>query len=118
MDFKKFIIPQVSAKMLEEYKQDNDPVYDFKVVEFDTWNVDKVSQAIVYYRYKLFCENSGYRPLSERKFYKTFEQHLSKKWRKDRARYYSVTDLQSKVGYFEPTLLPNGEPKQSYIKVV
>ncbi|MBF0737418.1 DNA primase [Staphylococcus arlettae] len=118
LDFKKFIIPQVSSKMLEEYKQDNDPVYDFKVVEFDTWNVDKVSQAIVYYRYKLFCENSGYRPLSERKFYKTFEQHLSKKWRKDRARYYSVADLQNKVGYFEPTLLPNGEPRQSYIKVV
>lgn len=118
LDFKKFIIPQVSAKMLEEYKQDNDPVYDFKVVEFDTWNVDKVAQVVVYYRYKLFCENSGYRPLSERKFYKTFEQHLSKKWKKDRARYYSVADLQNKVGHFEPTLLPHGELKQSYIKVV
>lgn len=116
LDFKKFIIPQVSAKMLEEYKQDNDPVYDFKVVEFDTWNVDKVPKSVVYFRYKIFCENSGYHALSERKFYKSFNQYLSKNWTEDRARFYSVADLQGKVGYFEPTLVPSGELKRSYIK--
>ena len=102
--------------MLEEYKQDNDPVYDFKVVEFDTWNVDKVPKSVVYFRYKFFCENSGYHALSERKFYKSFNQYLSKNWTEDRARFYSVADLQGKVGYFEPTLVPSGELKRSYIK--
>lgn len=116
MDFKKFIIPQVSAKMLEEYKQDNDPVYDFKVVEFDTWNVDKIPKSVVYFRYKIFCENSGYHALSERKFYKSFNQYLSKSWIEDRARFYSVADLQNKVGHFEPTLLPHGDLKRAYIK--
>lgn len=115
LDFKKFIVPQVSAEMLEEYKQDNDPVYDFKVTEFDTWKIDKVPKAVVYFRYKVFCENSGYRALSERKFYKAFNQYLSKNWDEERARFYSVADMQNKVGYFEPTLVPNGELKRSYI---
>ncbi|MCE4976606.1 nucleoside triphosphatase [Staphylococcus hominis] len=115
LDFKKFIVPQVSAKLLEEYKQDNDPVYDFKVTEFDTWKVDKVPKSVVYYRYKVFCENSGYHALSERKFYKSFNQYLSKNWIEDRKRFYSVADLQSKVGYFESTLVPSGELKRAYI---
>ncbi|PTK29179.1 phage/plasmid primase, P4 family [Staphylococcus hominis] len=116
LDFKKFIVPQVSAKLLEEYKQDNDPVYDFKVTEFDTWKVDKVPKSVVYYRYKVFCENSGYHALSERKFYKSFNQYLSKNWIEDRKRFYSVADLQSKIGYFESTLVPSGELKRAYIK--
>ncbi|MDW3860655.1 putative DNA primase/helicase [Staphylococcus saprophyticus] len=115
LDFGKFIVPKVSADMLEEYKQDNDPVYDFKVTEFDTWKIDKVPKSVVYYRYKVFCENSGYHALSERKFYKTFNQYLSKNWEEERARFYSVADMQKKVGYFEPTLVPNGELKRSYI---
>ncbi|MDU0444735.1 phage/plasmid primase, P4 family [Staphylococcus haemolyticus] len=118
LDFKKFIVPQVSAKLLEEYKQDNDPVYDFKVTEFDTWKVDKIPKSVVYYRYKVFCENSGYHALSERKFYKSFNQYLSKNWIEDRKRFYSVADLQSKVGYFESTLVPSGELKRSYINKV
>ncbi|OJT35468.1 phage/plasmid primase, P4 family [Staphylococcus ureilyticus] len=115
LDFGKFIVPKVSADMLEEYKQDNDPAYDFKVTEFDTWKIDKVPKSVVYYRYKVFCENSGYHALSERKFYKTFNQYLSKNWEEERARFYSVADMQKKVGYFEPTLVPNGELKRSYI---
>ena len=27
--------------MLEIYKQDNDSVYDFKIEEFDQWNIQK-----------------------------------------------------------------------------
>ena len=36
LDFGKFIVPKVSTDMLEEYKQDNDPAYDFNVTEVDT----------------------------------------------------------------------------------
>ncbi|MDE1710054.1 phage/plasmid primase, P4 family [Staphylococcus cohnii] len=115
LNFNKFILPRVSAELLEEYVQDNDPVYDFKVTEFDKWNVDKVPKTIVYYRYKFFCERSGYKPLSEREFCKSFERYLGKNWKVDKPRYYSVNDLQAKVGHFDPTLLPHGEQKQSYI---
>jgi len=115
LNFNKFIVPRVSAELLEEYIQDNDPVYDFKVTEFDKWRIDKVPKTVVYYRYKVFCEYSGYRPLSERKFYKSFEQYLGKHWKVDKPRYYSVNDIQAKVGHFESTLLPHGEQKQSYV---
>lgn len=115
LDFKNFLIPKVSKDMLEEFKQDNDPVLDFKIVEFENWKTDKVPVSIVYQKYKLFCDKSGYKPLSERKFFKAFERYLSKNWRKKSVRYYSVKELQNKIGYFEPTLLPHGELKQSYI---
>ncbi|WP_301420247.1 phage/plasmid primase, P4 family [Mammaliicoccus lentus] len=115
LEFNKFIEPRISSKMLEEYKQDNDPVYDFKVTEFDIWKIEKVPKTVVYYKYKNFCEHSGYRPLSERKFYKSFEKYLSNHWKIERPRYYSVNELQAKIGYFEPTLLPNGEQKKSYV---
>lgn len=115
LDFKNFLIPKVSKEMLEQFKQDNDPVLDFKIVEFENWKIDKVPVSIVYQKYKLFCDKSGYKPLSERKFFKAFERYLSKNWRKKSVRYYSVKELQNKIGYFEPTLLPHGELKQSYI---
>lgn len=115
LDFKKFLIPKVSKEMLEDFKQDNDPVLDFKIVEFENWKTDKIPVSIVYQKYKLFCEKSGYRALSERKFFKAFERYLSKNWKKKSVRYYSVKELQKKIGYFEPTLLPHGELKQSYI---
>lgn len=104
--------------MLEEYIQDNDPVYDFKVTEFDKWKIDKVPKAVVYFRYKVFCERGGYRALSERKFCKSFERYLDKSWKVERPRYYSVNDLQAKVGHFEPTLLPHGEQKISYVNTI
>lgn len=115
LDFKNFLIPKVSKDMLEEFKQDNDPVLDFKIVEFENWKTDKVPVSIVYQKYKLYCDKSGYKPLSERKFFKAFERYLSKNWKKKSVRYYSVKELQNKIGYFEPTLLPHGELKQSYI---
>ncbi|MEB8097767.1 phage/plasmid primase, P4 family [Staphylococcus xylosus] len=115
LNFNKFIVPRASAELLEEYIQDNDPVYDFKVTEFDKWKIDKVPKTVVYYKYKIFCERSGYRPLSERKFCKSFEHYLDKSWKVERPRYYSVNDLQVKVGHFEPTLLPHGEQKISYV---
>ncbi|MDK9872941.1 primase-like DNA-binding domain-containing protein [Staphylococcus sp. IPLA37011] len=95
-------------------KNDN-PVYDFKVTEFDNWVVESVPKVIVYSKYRVFCEHNGYRPLSERKFYKSFEAYLSKVWEVGRPRYYSVEKLQEKIGYFDPTLLSKGDQKMSYV---
>lgn len=83
MDFEKFDIPDVSLKELEIFKQDNDPVYEFKVNVFDDWNIPRVPKYIVYGFYKKYCEDNGFKPLSTRKFYSQFEKHLSKDWRTD-----------------------------------
>lgn len=115
LDFNKFKVPRVSEEMLEEFKQDNDPVYDFKVTEFDNWGVENVPKTIVYSKYRIFCEHNGYRPLSERKFCKSFEAHLSKAWEVGRPRYYSVEKLKEKIGYFDPTLLSKGDQRISYV---
>ncbi|MCG1132121.1 DUF5906 domain-containing protein [Staphylococcus epidermidis] len=115
LEFQKFTIPKISSEMLEDYKQDNDPVYDFKRTEFDNWKIDKVPKVIVYERYKVFCANNGYLALSERKFQKSFKQYLSKDWNEGKPRYYSYNDLVSKVGYFDSSLLPQGEQKKSYV---
>ncbi|AXF57412.1 phage/plasmid primase, P4 family [Salicibibacter kimchii] len=80
MDFKKFDIPAVSQNELEVFKQDNDPVLDFKVSVFDEWNIPKVPKYIVYGFYKDFCENNGYKALSDRQFNKQFKTYLGKDW--------------------------------------
>lgn len=115
LNFNKFKLPRVSSEMLEEFKQDNDPVYDFKVTEFDNWEIESVPKTVVYSRYKIFCEYSGYRPLSERKFCRSFEVYLGKAWEVGRPRYPSVERLQKKIGYFDPTLLKKGDQKISYV---
>lgn len=115
LNFNKFKVPRVSSEMLEEFKQDNDPVYDFKVTEFDNWEIESVPKTIVYSKYKIFCEHSGYRPLSERKFCRSFEAYLGKAWEVGRPRYYSVEKLQKKIGHFEPSLLRKGDQKISYV---
>src|SRR5699024_12576491 len=52
LNFNKFIVPRVSAELLEENIQDKYPVYDFKVTEFDKRRIDKVTKTIVYYSNK------------------------------------------------------------------
>ncbi|VTS31441.1 primase, superantigen-encoding pathogenicity islands SaPI [Staphylococcus pseudintermedius] len=52
MDFDTFDIPEASNNMLDIYKQDNDPVYDFKVNVFDEWVVKTIPKKVVYYKYK------------------------------------------------------------------
>ncbi|EGQ3193254.1 TPA: DNA primase [Staphylococcus pseudintermedius] len=112
MDFDTFDIPEASNNMLDIYKQDNDPVYDFKVNVFDEWIVKTIPKKVVYYKYKEFCENSGYTGvLSDRKFYKSFEGYLGEKWdTDDRGRFSSddLSYLDEKIGYFNKALvIPN-----------
>src|SRR5699024_5110592 len=61
MDFETFDIPEASRKELEVFKQDNDPVLDFKMSVFDEWNIKKVPKRIVYEFYKKFCNENGYK---------------------------------------------------------
>ena len=80
MDFEDFDIPRVSMNELELFKQDNDPVLDFKVSVFDEWTITKVPKCVVYDLYKKFCDDNGYRHLSERQFNKQFKSYLGNEW--------------------------------------
>ncbi|WP_052998421.1 phage/plasmid primase, P4 family [Staphylococcus aureus] len=116
LEFDRFTIPQVSKKMLEIYKQDNDSVYDFKIEEFDQWNIQKVPKKVVYYRYRAFCEENGYMgKMSDRTFYRRFEKYLGKEWNTDaKCRYSSIDELEEIVGYINRTLMPFGQQHRSY----
>lgn len=84
MDFEKFDIPKSSSIELEKFKQDNDPILDFKLTVFDDWNINKAPKYVVYGFYKEFCSDNGYKPVSNRMFYRQFEKHLGGGWDTDK----------------------------------
>nr|WP_275590126.1 MULTISPECIES: phage/plasmid primase, P4 family [unclassified Mammaliicoccus] len=98
LDFDKFITPKASQEMLELYKQDNDPVYDFKLNVFDEWNVRRVPKYIVYGFYKIFCQDNGYYPLSDRKFHRQFRGYLNDSWDCDARSKISWEELIDHIG--------------------
>lgn len=97
MDFEKFDIPKISTIELEEFKQDNDPIIDFKINVFDNWKLHEVPKSIVYALYKHFCDENGYKSISDRKFHKQFKTHLSTEW-VDGLKRFDYTDLISSIG--------------------
>lgn len=97
MDFEKFDIPTASTIELEEFKQDNDPVVDFKINVFDSWKLHEVPKSVVYAMYKRFCNENGYKPLSDRKFHKEFKLHLNNDW-VDGLKRFDYTNLINEIG--------------------
>lgn len=119
LDFETFDIPDISEKMLEVFKEDNDPVYGFKVNMFDQWTVRKVPKYIVYAFYKEYCDENGYNAASSNKFYKQFESHLEDYWKTDAQRRYDNEELSKSIYnfndhriYIEP--IENGKNYKSY----
>ncbi|MBA8772875.1 phage/plasmid primase, P4 family [Staphylococcus coagulans] len=100
MDFNTFEVPEASNDMLEIYKQDNDPVYDFKVNVFDEWTVRKVPKYIVYAFYKEYCDENGHNALSSSKFFKQFESHLEGYWKTDAQRRFDEEELAKRIYNF------------------
>ncbi|WP_239762218.1 phage/plasmid primase, P4 family [Mammaliicoccus sp. I-M35] len=98
LDFDKFITPKASLDMVELYKQDNDPVYDFKLNVFDEWHIRKIPKYIVYGFYKDFCNDNGYYPLSDRKFHKQFKAYLDDSWNTDAQGKYDWEVLCEQIG--------------------
>src|SRR5699024_12045946 len=78
MDFEKFDIPAVSEQMLEDFKQDNDPIMDFKCSFFDHFDLEEIPKSIVYEMYKYFCSENGYKSLSTRQFHHQFMKNINK----------------------------------------
>ncbi|HHM2862518.1 TPA: phage/plasmid primase, P4 family [Staphylococcus aureus] len=122
LDFETFDIPDASKKMLEVFKEDNDPVYGFKVNMFDQWTIRKVPKYIVYAFYKEYCDENGYNALSSNKFYKQFEHYLENYWKTDAQRRYDNEELAKRIynfndnrNYIEP--IESGKNYKSYEKV-
>ncbi|PEP86908.1 DNA primase family protein [Bacillus toyonensis] len=88
MDFETFDIPKVSLQELEIFKQDNDPVLDFKLSVFDEWGIQEVPKYIVYGFYKKFCMDNGYKYLADRQFHKQFKTYLGKEWEDSQKRFH------------------------------
>ncbi|NRC83707.1 DNA primase family protein [Enterococcus faecalis] len=93
MDFERFIVPDVSKKLLEEYKQENDPLVDFKETVFKPLGINKIPFYMVYSQYKEFCNENNFKPLSKIKFSKQFTYLLGKNWANKNAK-YSMNEIE------------------------
>lgn len=82
MDFEQFDVPSASSELLEEYKQENDPLVDFKKTVFDELDrhVRKIPVSLIYEAYKEFCQENNYNAYSQRKFATNFMKILSDDW--------------------------------------
>ncbi|MCG1287724.1 DUF5906 domain-containing protein [Staphylococcus epidermidis] len=98
MDFEKFDVPDVSKQRLDVYKQETNPVYEFKINIFDNWNLRKIPKYIVYGMYKEFCKENGYNFLSKIKFHKEFKDYLSEDWKTDAVDRFNWEDLIDEIG--------------------
>lgn len=84
MDFEQFIIPKSSEHLLEEYKQENDPLVDFKISVFDEMKLNKIPFYLVYDAYNEFCRINHYSPLSKIKFSRQFSKIIGESWIQER----------------------------------
>ncbi|PGS61460.1 DNA primase [Bacillus cereus] len=112
MDFETFDIPKVSLQELEIFKQDNDPVLDFKLTIFDEWGIQEVPMYIVYGFYKKFCMDNGYKHLADRQFHKQFKTYLGDGWG-DSQRKFHYESLIKYVGDLDKMNVGFGFPDQS-----
>ncbi len=109
LDFESFTVPKASLEQLDEFRQDNDPVYEFKVNVFDKWNLNLIPKEFVYRIYEQFCDNNNYKPLSDRKFSSQFINLLGKDWDDKKQKRFSSDTLAKPIntigkdilGYYE-----------------
>ncbi|MBO8942826.1 DNA primase, partial [Listeria monocytogenes] len=87
MDFERFVKPDVSLELMEEYQQENDPILDYYMSEFQHYKSTRIPVSTVYEFYKIFCETNNFKPKSASLFHKHFDKILSEKgWDKKRQR--------------------------------
>ncbi|MGF3113126.1 phage/plasmid primase, P4 family [Facklamia sp. P9177] len=116
LDFDKFIVPDISAQLLEDFKQDNDPLVDFKENVFDQLNVDRIPTYIVYAIYKEFCNENGFKFLSKIKFTKELTNLLKDTWEKKVAKVGSEKEFYKnlKANFDMPIA---GSAPQHFVKI-
>lgn len=107
MDFEKFITPESSKELMENYKIENDPVRDFKVSTFDEFTSTRIPVYLLYQYFLDFCDENKYKYMTSRNFINAFEKLLDRDWEKKSA----------KIGnFFTETYLPLQLEKNSKIE--
>lgn len=86
LDFEKFITPESSEQLMENYKIENDPIRDFKVSIFDEFTSTRIPVYLLYQYYLDFCDENKYKYMSSRNFINSFEKILDEDWEKKKAK--------------------------------
>lgn len=90
LDFEKFIEPHRSRELLEQYKQDNDPVAEFKAMIFDELvasGMTRIPTSTLYELFNRFCEEQNYKRWSQKTFNKQLKELIGDDWEQSRMRY-------------------------------
>lgn len=119
MDFEQFDEPAASRQVLEIFKQDNDPVLDFKYSVFDEWTIPEVPKYLVYDFYKSFCSDNGFKALSNRQFHNRFSKYLGEEWDINSLNRFDAVYLQMHLGdLFGYDIRSSETPDKSYRRIV
>ena len=90
LKFDKFIEPDISKDLLEQYKQENDPVADFKANVFDELVKSGMTQFPSKQLYEIFCnycDQQNYKKWTARKFNKQLQELIGDRWTKKQSRH-------------------------------
>lgn len=90
LKFAKFIEPDISKDLLEQYKQENDPVADFKANVFDELVKSGMRQFPSKQLYEIFCnycDQQNYKKWTARKFNKQLQELIGDRWTKKQSRH-------------------------------
>ena len=90
LDFEKFIEPHRSQDLLEQYKQENDPITDFKVNVFDELVVSGMKQFPSKQLYEVFCnycDQQNYKKWTANKFNKRLQEIIDSDWTRKKSRH-------------------------------
>lgn len=90
LKFDKFIEPDISKDLLEQYKQENDPVADFKANVFDELVASGMTQFPSKQLYEVFCnycDQQNYKKWTANKFNKQLHELIGDRWTRKQGRH-------------------------------
>ena len=90
LKFDKFIEPDISKDLLEQYKQENDPVADFKASVFDELvasGMSRIPTGMLYEIFCNYCEQQNYNKWSQKSFNKQLKELIGSDWEQRRMKY-------------------------------
>ena len=90
LKFDKFIEPDISKDLMEQYKQENDPVADFKANIFDELVKSGMTQFPSKQLYEIFCnycDQQNYKKWTARKFNKQLQELIGDRWTRKQGRH-------------------------------
>lgn len=90
LKFDKFIEPDISKYLLEQYKQENDPVADFKASVFDELvasGMSRIPTGMLYEIFCNYCEQQNYKKWSQKSFNKQLKELIGSNWEQRRMKY-------------------------------